>query len=428
MPSSPSAVNLDISPPVLASPPASRVAQNMGTGNLAPKNPPPGMILPPPPAIPPPHHLRNNAVNAAAAATPAAPPPKQGTFLKETTTTTTDASSSVDEDKNAAAAASFKAPTTFFSHELYYNEPKKIDASKLRVAAESTYGRRGRMSMSRARDVAIAGSALRARKGPSRSDDASGTSPLGAAGTATRTGTGTGTRGAEAGDSRAALRAEKIARANARANAIKAAALAQTTSRHGGAGRHAANVDDVYVHKRRVMRALDVEREELPDGSILFRFSEKPLSAKEERALITEEEAEAEAAEVEVLHNHADEYQPHISVASGNVVSRWMMTVQFLASTLSLESAAFYVLSTPFRTGFWTVAYTLRLVWWLCSGRLLPGRAGKRAKAVRGGGGGGGAFAAIDVQATKMESKRARAGKVSSGTVNGRDMRNVLLS
>jgi hypothetical protein len=36
--------------------------------------------------------------------------------------------------------------------------------------------------------------------------------------------------------------------------------------------------------------------------------------------------------------------------------------------------------------------HAMRLVWWLCSGRFLPGRAGKRAKAVRSGGRAGGTF------------------------------------
>jgi hypothetical protein len=128
VPLSPLAVNLDmdISPAVVPS-------SKMGKGNLAPKNPPPGMVPPPPPTTPPPQRLINDAVQAAKvaaaasmAATPAAPPPKQG-----------------KEEKTEEEKKSFKAPTTFFSHEQHYYEPKRIDASKLRTAAESTYGRRG---------------------------------------------------------------------------------------------------------------------------------------------------------------------------------------------------------------------------------------------------------------------------------------------
>lgn len=130
---------------------------------------------------------------------------------------------------------------------------------------------------------------------------------------------------------------------------------------------------------------------------------------------------------MELLHNHANEYVDTSVEVRSNVVSRWMMTVQFLASTLSLENAAFYVLATPFRIGFWTTAYALRLLWWLCSGRMLPGRAAKRAKGIRQIGGGG-AFAAIDQMEVDMETKRSRAEKVSGGTINGRDMSNVLLS
>ena len=365
-------------------------------GNLAPKNPPKGMVPPPPPTTPPPP--------------PKTPPPRR---VQQTVATPQKAAGrgKVVEKSGQEAARpgeennveekkpEFKPPTTFFSHAHHYYEPKRVDPAKLRSAAESTYGRRGRMSMSRARDVAIAGSALRSRPrtpSPSR-------------------------------DSRDAMRAKK----EAKAKAIRAAiALERKEAK--------AKKDEMYAHKRRVMRALDVEREELPDGSIMFRFSEKPLTAKEERALISEEEAGAR--DMELLHNHPDEYQPTISYASSNVVSRWTMTVKFLASTLSLKSAAFYVLTTPFRAGFWTLAYTLRLLWWLCSGRMLPGRAAKRAKATRfrggggggggggsGGGGGGGAFAAIDEEATRMEKKQARAEK-SAGIVNGRDMRNVLLS
>ena len=50
--------------------------------------------------------------------------------------------------------------------------------------------------------------------------------------------------------------------------------------------------------------------------------------------------------------------------------ARWGMTVAFIASTASVERAAMYVLSTPFRAGFWAVAHALRLTFWACTGRL----------------------------------------------------------
>ena len=274
--------------------------------------------------------------------------------------------------------ATHKPPTTFFSHDFYYNEPKRIDTSKYRTVAESAYGARGRRGMSRARDVAIAGSALRRSPSPENT--------IGNA-------------------------VDRMREKKAKAAAVRAAAQKKK--------------DDMYAHKRRVMRALEVEREELPDGAIMFRFSERPLTAKEEREM---EEAEAKDAELELLHTHAEEYGANITFAANNLLSRWIMTVKFLASTLSLESAAFYVVTTPFRTGFWTMAYAVRLVWWLVSGRMLPGRAAKRASTIRAGGGNNqGAFAAIDARATKLEAKQAGAGK-RGGSVAGRDMRNVLLS
>lgn len=390
---SPLARNLDISAPVVRRG-GGAASFKAATGNLAPRNAPPPPVPPPPPTTPPPSRAqKSDRVSAVTVPAPAARTSAEGRREEK------GSRRGGGEAEEGERGKGFKAPTTFFSHETYYAGSKRIDASKYRAAAESTYGRRGtgteagprgRATMSRARDVAIAGSALR---------------------TKTRSASPT-------------VRDRNI---NTNGNGNTRAAL------------HAKNAasqrEEISLHKRRVMRALDVEREEMPDGCIMFRFSEKHLSAQE---------VHDEQERVELLHVHADEYQPDTSVpAPANLVSRWAMTVRFLASTLSLESAAFYVLTTPFRTGFWTAAYTARLLWWLCSGRMLPGRAARRARAVRvgggggrggggggeGEGGGGGVLAATDAPVTSAEAKLARAGKGSgsAGNVNRRDMRNVLL-
>ena len=42
--------------------------------------------------------------------------------------------------------------------------------------------------------------------------------------------------------------------------------------------------------KKRTMKALNCKRQDLPDGSVLFSFSEKPLTRRQKAALIMEEE------------------------------------------------------------------------------------------------------------------------------------------
>ena len=115
-------------------------------------------------------------------------------------------------------------------------------------------------------------------------------------------------------------------------------------------------------------RALDVERIDLRDGSILFKFkvqNEPAVSAEEERLLAMEVEKRLWGD----------------TKTNDNVIARWFMTVKYLASTLSFENALVYVATTPFRMVFWSLAYVLRAVFWIVTGRSgVSVRASGRAK------------------------------------------------
>jgi hypothetical protein len=66
-----------------------------------------------------------------------------------------------------------------------------------------------------------------------------------------------------------------------------------------------------------------------------------------------------------------------------NLIARWFMTVKYLASTLSFENAVVYVASTPFRLLFWTLAYALRAVFWIFTGRGAVRASGRAKKQLR---------------------------------------------
>jgi len=108
--------------------------------------------------------------------------------------------------------------------------------------------------------------------------------------------------------------------------------------------------------KKRMMVALECERQDLADGSVLFSFSEKPLTRQQKAALAAEEEKFQ-------ITSSDFERQP-------NFIERWFMTVRFQAATVSVEKASFFVLSTPFRMVFWTFAYAMRLLFWIVTGRF----------------------------------------------------------
>ena len=108
--------------------------------------------------------------------------------------------------------------------------------------------------------------------------------------------------------------------------------------------------------KKRMMVALECERQDLADGSVLFSFSEKPLTRQQKAALAAEEEKLQ-------ITSRDFERQP-------NFIERWFMTVRFQAATVSVEKAFFFVLSTPFRMVFWTFAYAMRLLFWIVTGRF----------------------------------------------------------
>jgi hypothetical protein len=108
--------------------------------------------------------------------------------------------------------------------------------------------------------------------------------------------------------------------------------------------------------KKRMMVALECERQDLADGSVLFRFSEKPLTRQQKAALAAEEK--------KIQISSSDfERQP-------NFIERWFMTVRFQAATVSVEKAFLFVLSTPFRMAFWTFAYAMRFLFWIVTGRF----------------------------------------------------------
>ena len=108
--------------------------------------------------------------------------------------------------------------------------------------------------------------------------------------------------------------------------------------------------------KKRMMVALECERQDLADGSVLFSFSEKPLTRQQKAALAAEEE------KLQITSSDF-ERQP-------NFIERWFMTVRFQAATVSVEKAFFFVLSTPFLMVFWTFAYAMRLLFWIVTGRF----------------------------------------------------------
>lgn len=118
--------------------------------------------------------------------------------------------------------------------------------------------------------------------------------------------------------------------------------------------------------KQRAKKALECERVELRDGSVLFKF-------KMQEAEVSAEETERVAMEVE-RRLWGD------TQTNENVVARWLMTVRYLASTFSVENAVVYVASTPFRLLFWSLAYALRSIFWIVTGRgsVRPSARAKR--------------------------------------------------
>ena len=101
---------------------------------------------------------------------------------------------------------------------------------------------------------------------------------------------------------------------------------------------------------------MDVERIDLRDGSVLFKFKvdrpPRPVTEAEQRRLAVEVERRLWGD----------------TKTNENIIARWFMTVKYLASTLSFENAVVYVASTPFRLVFWTLAYAIRAVFWI----LMP--------------------------------------------------------
>jgi hypothetical protein len=113
--------------------------------------------------------------------------------------------------------------------------------------------------------------------------------------------------------------------------------------------------------KKRTMKALNCKRQDLPDGSVLFSFSEKPLTRRQKAALIMEEEK---------LQISSSDFESSDFECRPSVIERWFMTVRFQAATVSVEKAFVFILSTPFRVVFWTFAYAIRLLFWVITGRF----------------------------------------------------------
>ena len=116
---------------------------------------------------------------------------------------------------------------------------------------------------------------------------------------------------------------------------------------------------------------MDVERIDLRDGSVLFKFKvdrvPRAVTAEEERRLAVEVERRLWGD----------------TKTNENLIARWFMTVKYLATTLSFENAVVYVVSTPFRLVFWTLAYALRAVFWIFTGRGAVRASGRAKKQLR---------------------------------------------
>lgn len=119
--------------------------------------------------------------------------------------------------------------------------------------------------------------------------------------------------------------------------------------------------------KERARKALECERVDLSDGSVLFKFKTDKVTATISPA---EEQKLAQEVEKRLWGD---------TKTNDNVIARWFMTVRFLASTLSVENALVYVATTPLRVAFWSVAYVLRAIFWIITGRGGV-RAPRRAK------------------------------------------------
>jgi hypothetical protein len=119
--------------------------------------------------------------------------------------------------------------------------------------------------------------------------------------------------------------------------------------------------------KERARKALECERVDLSDGSVLFKFKTDKVAATISPA---EEQKLAQEVEKRLWGD---------TKTNDNVIARWFMTVRFLASTLSVENALVYVATTPLRVAFWSVAYVLRAIFWIITGRGGV-RAPRRAK------------------------------------------------
>ena len=116
---------------------------------------------------------------------------------------------------------------------------------------------------------------------------------------------------------------------------------------------------------------MDVERIDLRDGSVLFKFKvdrpPRPVTEAEQRRLAVEVERRLWGD----------------TKTNENIIARWFMTVKYLASTLSFENAVVYVASTPFRLVFWTLAYAIRAVFWILTGRGAVRASGRAKKQLR---------------------------------------------
>ena len=203
-----------------------------------------------------------------------------------------------------------------------------------------------------------------------------------------------------------------------------AVAARERAEARAAAAREAAARDpprDSYPHKDRVMRALECVREDLADGSVMFRFVET--------VVVQPSDANPYAEEAERLSRHgkSHEYVPDAyapAPGSDQILARWGMTVAFIASTASVERAAMYVLSTPFRAGFWAVAHALRLTFWACTGRLW--NRGRRLDVV-GYDDAVGGESPWDRMEMKERMEERRSAFLGGRSVHGRDAGDVML-
>ena len=120
------------------------------------------------------------------------------------------------------------------------------------------------------------------------------------------------------------------------------------------------------------MRALECVREDLADGSVMFRFVETASSNPPTRTRTPKTErlsrhGKSASTRPDAPGAPAPGKRPRCRLCAAHGAKPGGVRRVHREPS---ERAAMYVLSTPFRAGFWAVAHALRLTFWACTGRL----------------------------------------------------------